>query len=124
MTGSSAPSRRPATPAGGASRTAGGRRSRSAWTTSAGARSSCARNSPGISAVAGMNKQLDGKVAVVTGSCIGLGAAIATSLAGEGARVVVTGIPAEKGKALAAKLGNGSFFVDADLRDVKATRGI
>jgi len=71
-----------------------------------------------------MSRQLDGKVAVVTGSCIGLGAAIATALAGEGARVVVTGIPVEKGKALAAKLGNGSFFVEADLRDVKATRAI
>jgi len=71
-----------------------------------------------------MSKVLEGKVAVVTGSCIGLGAAIATALAGEGARVVVTGIPVEKGKALAAKLGNGSFFVEADLRDVKATRGI
>jgi NAD(P)-dependent dehydrogenase (short-subunit alcohol dehydrogenase family) len=71
-----------------------------------------------------MTKQLDGKVAVVTGSCIGLGAAIATALAGEGARVVVTGIPAEKGRALAAKLGNGSVFVEADLRDVAATRGI
>src|SRR6185295_4022221 len=71
-----------------------------------------------------MAKSLDGKVAVVTGSCIGLGAAIATALAAEGARVVVTGIPAEKGKALAASLGNGSFFVEADLRDVKATRNL
>ena len=71
-----------------------------------------------------MSRQLEGKVAIVTGSCIGLGAAIAAALAGEGARVVVTGIPVEKGKALAAKLGNGSFFVEGDLRDVKATRNI
>src|SRR6185295_2341399 len=71
-----------------------------------------------------MAKSLEGKNAVVTGSCIGLGAAIATALAAEGARVVVTGIPAEKGKALAASLGNGSFFVEADLRDVKATRNL
>ena len=48
-----------------------------------------------------MSKSLEGKVALVTGSCIGLGAAIATALAGEGARVAVSGIPAEKGKALA-----------------------
>jgi NAD(P)-dependent dehydrogenase (short-subunit alcohol dehydrogenase family) len=71
-----------------------------------------------------MSKQLEGKVAVVTGSSIGLGAAISEALAGEGARVVVTGIPAERGRALAAKLGNGSFFVEGDLRDVKATRNI
>lgn len=71
-----------------------------------------------------MTRLLDGKVAVVTGGCIGLGAAIATALAGEGARVVVTGIPAEKGRLLAARLGNGSFFVEGDLRDVRAARGI
>src|SRR4029079_9785826 len=71
-----------------------------------------------------MSKQLEGKVGRVPGSCIGLGAAIATALAAEGARVVVTGIPVEKGKALAEKLGNGSFFVEGDLRDVKATRNL
>src|SRR5258706_3161584 len=71
-----------------------------------------------------MSKLLDGKVAVVTGSCIGLGAAIATALAGEGARVAVPGIPSDRGRTLAATLSNGSFFVEADLRDVKATRGI
>jgi NAD(P)-dependent dehydrogenase (short-subunit alcohol dehydrogenase family) len=71
-----------------------------------------------------MSKTLEGKVALVTGSCIGLGAAIATALAAEGARVAVTGIPVEKGKALAEKLGNGSFFVEGDLRDVKATRNL
>lgn len=71
-----------------------------------------------------MSRQLDGKVALVTGSSIGLGAAIATALAGEGARVAVTGIPADKGKALAATIGNGSFFVEGDLRDVRATRNL
>jgi NAD(P)-dependent dehydrogenase (short-subunit alcohol dehydrogenase family) len=71
-----------------------------------------------------MARSLEGKVALVTGSCIGLGAAIATALAGEGARVAVTGIPVEKGKALAEKLGNGSFFVEGDLRDVQATRNL
>jgi len=71
-----------------------------------------------------MSKQLEGKVALVTGSCIGLGAAIATALAAEGARVAVTGIPVEKGRALAAGLGNGSFFVEADLRVAKATKNL
>jgi NAD(P)-dependent dehydrogenase (short-subunit alcohol dehydrogenase family) len=71
-----------------------------------------------------MSKALKGKVALVTGSCIGLGAAIATTLAREGARVVVTGIPQERGKALAAKLGNGSFFVEGDLRDVGETQAL
>ena len=36
----------------------------------------------------------------MTGSCIGLGAAIAERLAGDGARVVVTGYPHERGQVL------------------------
>lgn len=71
-----------------------------------------------------MSKSLAGKVALVTGSCIGLGAAIAEALAREGARVVTTGIPADRGRALAATLGNESFFVEADLRDVKQTKDL
>jgi NAD(P)-dependent dehydrogenase (short-subunit alcohol dehydrogenase family) len=71
-----------------------------------------------------MSKALAGKVAVVTGSSIGLGAAIATTLAREGARVVVTGIPHDRGRSLAGTLGNDSFFLEGDLRDVGETRGI
>src|SRR5688500_4427125 len=69
-------------------------------------------------------RPLDRKVALVTGSCIGLGAAIATRLAADGARVVVTGTQVDRGEALAASLGGGSLFLPADLRDVKATRAL
>src|SRR5579864_7536598 len=124
MTGSSARWPGPAMTAGSASRTARARRSRSASTTSARARSSCVKNSRSTGAEAAMSKALAGKVAVVTGSSIGLGAAIATALAREGARVAVTGIPHDRGKALAGTLGNESFFVEGDLRDVRETRGI
>ncbi len=58
---------------------------------------------------------LKDKVAVVTGSTQGLGAAIASRFAGEGARVVVTGRSREKGEALAASLGNGAICHPADL---------
>jgi NAD(P)-dependent dehydrogenase (short-subunit alcohol dehydrogenase family) len=71
-----------------------------------------------------MGQPLEGKVALVTGSCIGLGAAIATRLAVDGARVVVTGFPAERGGALAATLGNGSLFIGADLRDASQARSL
>jgi NAD(P)-dependent dehydrogenase (short-subunit alcohol dehydrogenase family) len=71
-----------------------------------------------------MSKALDGKVAVVTGSTMGLGAAIARACAREGASVVVSGLPAERGRAVAAELGNGSIYVPGDLTDVEATRGI
>ncbi|HLY07942.1 MAG TPA: SDR family oxidoreductase [Planctomycetota bacterium] len=69
-----------------------------------------------------MSKPLRGKVALVTGSCIGLGAAIAAALAQDGARVVLTGLPPNRGKALAKKLRQGSLFVEGDLRDVDETR--
>jgi NAD(P)-dependent dehydrogenase (short-subunit alcohol dehydrogenase family) len=65
-----------------------------------------------------------GRVALVTGSCIGLGAAIAERLAAGGARVVITGYPVERGQALAAKLPHGALFIPADLRDAAATVGL
>jgi NAD(P)-dependent dehydrogenase (short-subunit alcohol dehydrogenase family) len=67
---------------------------------------------------------LTGKVALVTGSAIGIGAAIATALAREGARVVVTGWPADRGRALADTLGNGSLYIPAELRDAAQTTGL
>jgi NAD(P)-dependent dehydrogenase (short-subunit alcohol dehydrogenase family) len=67
---------------------------------------------------------LEGKVALVTGSAIGIGAAIATALAREGARIVVTGMPPERGQTLAATLGNGSLYIPAELRDAAQTTGL
>src|SRR4051812_39139714 len=43
-----------------------------------------------------MNLQLEDKVALVTGSTAGIGLAIATALAAEGARVIVNGRTAER----------------------------
>ena len=67
---------------------------------------------------------LNGKVALVTGSAIGIGAAIATALAREGARVVVTGTQTDRGRDLAAALGNDSIFLPADFRDVASTQAL
>jgi NAD(P)-dependent dehydrogenase (short-subunit alcohol dehydrogenase family) len=71
-----------------------------------------------------MSRDLEGKVALVTGSCIGLGAAIARVFAREGARVVVTGLPEDRGRALAAELGGGALFLPANLLDAAQTRGL
>ena len=71
-----------------------------------------------------MSKELTGKVALVTGSCIGLGAAIARRLAADGARVVVTGYPVERGQALAAELPNQAVFIPADLRSAEETSAL
>jgi NAD(P)-dependent dehydrogenase (short-subunit alcohol dehydrogenase family) len=65
-----------------------------------------------------------GKVALVTGSCIGLGAAIAERLAADGARVVVTGYPIDRGQALAARLPNQAVFLPGDLRSADDTRAL
>jgi len=53
------------------------------------------------------------KIAVVTGAASGLGLAIAERLAADGAKVVVSDINAEAGKAVAARLGGS--FVQADM---------
>jgi NAD(P)-dependent dehydrogenase (short-subunit alcohol dehydrogenase family) len=61
-----------------------------------------------------MTTDLDGKVAVVTGSTGGIGAAIARSLAAAGAAVVVVGRRTEEGAAVAKDLPRATF-VAADL---------
>ena len=62
-----------------------------------------------------MKKLLAGKVAVVTGSTQGLGAAIATLFVAEGAKVVLCGRSAAKGNALAKKLGRNAIYRETDL---------
>jgi NAD(P)-dependent dehydrogenase (short-subunit alcohol dehydrogenase family) len=62
-----------------------------------------------------MAKLLAGKVAVVTGSTQGLGAAIATLYVKEGAKVVLTGRSAADGKAVANRLGRNAIFEETDL---------
>ncbi len=62
-----------------------------------------------------MSKVLAGKVAVVTGSTQGLGAAIATLYVKEGAKVVLTGRSAADGKAVAKRLGRNAIFEETDL---------
>lgn len=52
--------------------------------------------------------QIEGSAALVTGGGSGLGAATATALAARGARVAILDVNAEKGEAVAAKLG-GTF---------------
>lgn len=68
---------------------------------------------------------LSGRVALVTGSDVGLGLDIAQDLATAGARVVLTGIAADQaGRGIAAdlarKAGVQTLFHPADLRDLAA----
>jgi NAD(P)-dependent dehydrogenase (short-subunit alcohol dehydrogenase family) len=62
-----------------------------------------------------MSGLLAGKVAVVTGSTQGLGAAVARLYVREGARVVLSGRSRTKGEALARELGQEAVYQETDL---------
>ncbi|MDN7227822.1 glucose 1-dehydrogenase [Planococcus sp. N064] len=55
--------------------------------------------------------RLEGKVAIITGAAQGMGAAHAQKFIQEGAKVVLTDLNEEKGKALAAELGSNALFI-------------
>jgi 3alpha(or 20beta)-hydroxysteroid dehydrogenase len=59
--------------------------------------------------------RLDGKVVIVTGAAQGTGAGIARRAVAEGARVLVTDVQEEKGRALAASLGAAARFACLDV---------
>lgn len=64
-----------------------------------------------------MKTELQGKIAIVTGSARGIGKAIAETLAANGATVVVSDVLREQGEATAASLGGQSVFVPCDVAD-------
>ena len=68
------------------------------------------------------NTELTGKIALVTGSTQGLGAAIARRLSKAGAIVVITGRSEERGAEVARSLGGESIFVQADMASVDDCR--
>ncbi len=54
-------------------------------------------------------------IAIVTGGASGLGEATVRHLSGNGARVAIFDIQADKGKALAKEIGNNVLFVNVDV---------
>lgn len=62
--------------------------------------------------------QLEGKVAIVTGGASGIGAACATTLAREGAKVVVTDLDDNGGQAVVERIGGAggeAIFLHQDV---------
>ncbi|MER1987258.1 MAG: glucose 1-dehydrogenase [Solibacillus sp.] len=59
--------------------------------------------------------RLAGKVAIITGAAQGMGAAHAKIFTEQGAKVVLTDLNEEKGRALAAELGDNALFLKQDV---------
>lgn len=79
---------------------------------------------PAQSPPAGPGLQLDGKVALVTGSSSGIGEAVVRLFAAHGARVVVNSVASvEAGRKLAESLPDARYE-QADISDESAARGL
>jgi NAD(P)-dependent dehydrogenase (short-subunit alcohol dehydrogenase family) len=59
--------------------------------------------------------QIDGSVVLVTGGASGLGEATVRQMVSQGGRVVIVDLNAERGKQLAAELGDAATFAQADV---------
>lgn len=62
-----------------------------------------------------MGKELEGKVAIITGAASGIGRATAKLFVAEGARVLLADIDAERGSELAHELGDAACFRRTDV---------
>lgn len=60
-------------------------------------------------------KRVDGKVCIITGAASGMGKEDALLFAAEGAKVVLTDLNEEAGKALAAEIGENALFIRQDI---------
>lgn len=69
-------------------------------------------------------KRLDGKVAIITGSARGMGAAHARRFVAEGAKVIVADVRTDLGAALADELGPSALFFSLDVTDEQSWQDI
>jgi NAD(P)-dependent dehydrogenase (short-subunit alcohol dehydrogenase family) len=67
---------------------------------------------------------LEGRTAIVTGGASGLGRAMAELFVQEGARVVIADLDAERGEALAARVGAAAAFRRTDVAERDEVQGL
>jgi len=67
---------------------------------------------------------LTGKTALVTGASGGIGGAIAKALAGQGARLILSGTRTDPLNALAAEIGNGTLVIPANLSETVSVEAL
>lgn len=68
--------------------------------------------------------RLTGKVAIITGTARGMGKSHAETFVREGAKVVMTDLNAEGGRALQQQLGEATIFVEHDTTDLAQWRRV
>ena len=68
--------------------------------------------------------RVEGKVVIVSGGATGLGESHVRTLVGEGARVVLTDVKEEQGRAVAADLGDAVHFVTHDVTEEDGWRNV
>ena len=68
--------------------------------------------------------QLEGKVALVTGGASGIGAACAPTLARGGAKVVVTDLDDQSGRAMVDRAGGEAIFLHQDVSIEESWPGV
>ncbi len=71
-----------------------------------------------------INFDLDGKIAIVTGSAQGIGKCIATELVRNGAKVVVSDRQLEAAEATASQLGDSAINIPCDVSDLEQVRNL